>query len=459
MLSCFELPKTTNAIPITVLTTDQLASWSETQSESTRIWLKNTGFIAKPETFNLIPDAKGNISRVCVGASVLNNYWVLGNLSTALPPGIYYLENTTDVLAQQQAAIAWGLGAYQFTKYKPANKTVAKFMLSDNSNLEYIEQLVQTIYWVRDLINTPTEDMGPAQLAEEALTLSSEFSATVTQIIGDDLLAQNYPAIHAVGRAGHQAPRLIDIHWGDINAPKITLVGKGVCFDTGGLDIKPASGMALMKKDMGGAAHVLGLGRLIMALKLPVRLRILIPAVINAISGDAYLPGAVIPSRKGLTIEIGNTDAEGRVILADALAEASSENPQLIIDMATLTGAAKVALGPDLPALFTDNDQLANDLLKHAQREDDLLWRMPLFTPYRKMIDSQIAHINNNSNCSMGGAITAALFLKEFVTPTIPWMHIDMMAWNIANRPGHPEGAEAVAIRALWFFLRERYGK
>lgn len=459
MLPCFELPKTSNAIPITVLTTEQLAQWSETQAETTQTWLKNTGFIAKPESFNLIPDTKGKISRVCVGATVLNNYWVLGNLATALPPGIYYLDNTADVSAQQQAAIAWGLGAYQFTRYKPANKTIAKFMLSDNSNLQYIEHMVQTTYWVRDLINTPTEDMGPVQLAEEALNLSSDFSATVTQIIGDDLLTQNYPAIHAVGRAGHQAPRLIDIRWGDVTAPKITLVGKGVCFDTGGLDIKPASGMALMKKDMGGAAHVLGLGRLIMALKLPVRLRILIPAVINAISGNAYLPGAVISSRKGITIEIGNTDAEGRVILCDALAEAASENPQLIIDMATLTGAAKVALGPDLPALFTDHDQIANDLLKHAQREDDLLWRLPLFTPYRKFIDSPIAHINNNSSISLGGAITAALFLKEFVPAEIPWLHIDMMAWNITNRPGHPEGAEAVAIRALWAFLKEKFGK
>jgi leucyl aminopeptidase len=458
MLLCFEFTKTTNAIPITVLTTEQLAKWSDAQTETTRTWLKNTGFIAKPESFNLIPDTLGNIARICVGASALNNYWVLGNLATALPPGVYYLDNA-DVSAQQQAAIAWGLGAYQFTKYKPANKTVAKLMLSDKANIEFIEQMVQSIYWIRNLINTPTEDMGPAQLAEEAFSLTSKFSATVTQIIGDDLLTQNYPAIHAVGRAGHQEPRLIDIRWGDPSAPKITLVGKGVCFDTGGLDIKPASGMALMKKDMGGAAHVLGLGRLIMALKLPVRLRILIPAVINAISGNAYLPGAVIPSRKGLTIEIGNTDAEGRVILADALTEAASENPQLIIDMATLTGAAKVALGPDLPALFTDDDQLANDLLKHAQREDDLLWRMPLFAPYRKMIDSPIAHINNNSNCTMGGAITAALFLKEFVTPTVPWMHIDMMAWNIANRPGHPEGAEAVAIRALWAFLKERFGR
>ncbi len=313
MLSCFELPKTSHAIPITVLTTENLAQWSEQQNEYTRNWLKNTGFIAKPESFNLIPNAQGQLSRVVVGTNSLNNFWAIGHLPTLLPPGIYYLEGVTEISAQQQAAIAWGSGAYQYTKYKPANKTVAKFMLTENADTHYIDNVVQSIYWIRDLINTPTENMGPAELAEEALILSSEFSATVTQIVGDDLLTQNYPAIHAVGRAGHQAPRLIDIRWGNINDPKITLVGKGVCFDTGGLDIKNSSGMALMKKDMGGAAHVLGLGRLIMAMKLPVNLRILIPAVVNAISSNAYLPGAVIPSRKGLNIEIGNTDAEGRV--------------------------------------------------------------------------------------------------------------------------------------------------
>lgn len=459
MLPCFELPKTSNAIPITVLTIEQLSSWSETQSETTRAWLKNTGFIAKPESFILIPNAQGQLSRVVVGTSTVNNYWVLGNLSTALPTGIYYLEGVTDISAHHQAAIAWGLGAYQFTRYKPANKSIAQLMLSEVSDSNLIENTVQSIYWIRDLINTPTEDMGPTQLAEQALLLSSEFSATVTQIIGDDLLTQNYPAIHAVGRAGHQAPRLIDIRWGNPTAPKITLVGKGVCFDTGGLDIKNPSGMALMKKDMAGAAHVLGLGRLIMALNLPVNLRILIPAVINAISSNAYLPGAVIPTRKGLTIEIGNTDAEGRVILCDALAEAASENPQLIIDVATLTGAAKIALGPDLPALFTDDDQIAADVIKHGQRVDDPLWRMPIYKPYRKMLDSSIAHINNCSSNGYGGAITAALFLREFVPAEIPWMHIDMMAWNISGSAGHPEGGEAVTVRALLSYLTERFGR
>lgn len=458
MLPCFELPKTTNAIPITILTTEQLPQWCDQQNEFTRNWLKNTGFIAKPESFILIPNPQGQLSRVIIGTNTLNNFWAVGYLSTQLPPGIYYLDEKNEI-SSQQSAIAWGLGAYQYTKYKPANKTIAKLMLTENVDAHFIENMVQSIYWIRDLINTPTENMGPSELAEEALILSSEFSANVTQIIGDDLLIHNYPAIHAVGRAGHQAPRLIDIRWGNPNDPKITLVGKGVCFDTGGLDIKNSSGMALMKKDMGGAAHVLGLGRLIMAMKLPVNLRVLIPTVINAISSNAYLPGAVISSRKGLNIEIGNTDAEGRVILCDALTEAANENPQLIIDIATLTGAAKVALGPDLPALFTDQDQLANDLLIHSQREDDPLWRMPIYAPYRKFIESQIAHINNNSANVYGGAITAALFLREFVPPQIPWVHLDIMAWNMFGRPGHPEGAEAVAIRALWGYLKEKFGK
>lgn len=459
MLACFATPHSANAIPITVLTTEQLPPWSEQQTEFTRAWLKNTGFIAKPECFQLIPDATGQISRVCIGAYNATNFWVIGNLATQLPPGIYYLDGVADDSAQQQAAIAWGMGAYQFTRYKPASKTVAKFIIPDNCAGDFIEQMVQTTYWVRDLINTPTENMGPAELAEAALDLSSEFAATITEIIGDDLLVHNYPAIHAVGRASTRAPRLIDLRWGNPTDPKITLVGKGVCFDTGGLDIKSPSGMLLMKKDMGGAAHVLGLARLIMAQQLPVRLRVLIPAVENVIAGNAYRPGDVISTRKGLTVEIGNTDAEGRVILADALAEGASENPELLIDIATLTGAARVALGTDLPALFTDDEQIAAQLLQQGQREDDLLWRLPLYAPYRKLIDSQIAHINNSSSNGYAGAITAALFLKEFVPPTVPWLHLDLMAWNVCSRPGHPEGAEAMAIRALWAYLYERYGK
>lgn len=457
MLACFAAPHSANATPITLLTTDQLPQWSEQQPEIIRAWLKNTGFIAKPESVSLIPDAKGQINRVCVGANSPINYWVMGNLSTQLPPGIYYLDGVTDSLTQQKAAIAWGLGAYQFTRYKPANKTIAKFIMPNNCDNALIEEIVQTTYWVRDLINTPTENMGPVELAEAALDLSNEFAATITQIIGDELLEQNYPAIHAVGRASSHAPRLIDLRWGDPAAPKITLVGKGVCFDTGGLDIKNAAGMALMKKDMGGAAHVLGLARLIMAMKLPVRLRVLIPAVENAISGNSYHPGDVINTRKGLTVEIGNTDAEGRVILCDALAEAASENPQLIIDIATLTGAARVALGTDLPALFTDDDQLAAKLIQHGIAADDLLWRLPLFAPYRKMLDSPIAHINNSGTNGYAGAILAALFLKEFVPANISWAHFDIMGWNISAKPGHPEGAEAMAIRGIWGYLRERF--
>lgn len=459
MLSCFAAPKSANAIPITVLTTELLPAWAEQQSDFVKAWLKNTGYIAKPESISLIPDAQGQINRVCIGTNFPNNYWVLGNLSTQLPPGIYYLDGILDANIQKQAAIAWGLGAYQFTRYKPANKTVAKFILPDYCDNTIIEEIVQTTFWIRDLINTPTENMGPVELAEAAFDLSSEFGAAFSQIVGDDLLEQNYPAIHAVGRASSRAPRLIDLRWGDLNAPKITLVGKGVCFDTGGLDIKNASGMILMKKDMGGAAHVLGLARLIMAMNLPVRLRVLIPIVENAISGNAYRPGDVINTRKGLTVEIGNTDAEGRVILCDALAEAASENPQLIIDMATLTGAARIALGTELPALFTDDDELADQLIMHGKNNDDLLWRMPLFTPYRKMLDSQIAHINNAGSNGYAGAITAALFLKEFVPPNISWAHIDLMAWNLSAKPGHPEGAEAMCIRGIWSYLQERFGK
>jgi leucyl aminopeptidase len=299
--------------------------------------------------------------------------------------------------------------------------------------------------------------MGPADLSSAAKKLAAEYKAKFSEIVGDDLLKQNYPAIHAVGRASTNPPRLIDITWGNKKHPKLTLVGKGVCFDTGGLDIKPAAGMLGMKKDMGGAAHVLGLASLIMHAKLPVRLRVLIPAVENVISGNAYKPGDVINTRKGLTVEIGNTDAEGRVILADALFEASSEKPELILDFATLTGAARVAMGTDISALFTNDNHLANELINLGEKLLDPIWRMPLYTPYRKLIESPIADLNNAPLSLYGGAITAALFLKEFVGNNISWAHFDIMAWNASSSSAHPEGAEAMAIRAVFEYLQHRF--
>ncbi|HYC14728.1 MAG TPA: leucyl aminopeptidase family protein, partial [Stellaceae bacterium] len=309
----------------------------------------------------------------------------------------------------------------------------------------------------RDLINTPAEDMGPAELSGAAETLAGKHGARFSVLIGDELLSANYPMVHAVGRGSARAPRLIDIVWGDPKAPKLTLVGKGVCFDSGGLDLKPAQGMRMMKKDMGGAATLLGLAAAIMDARLPVRLRLLVPAVENFVSGTSIRPLDVIRTRKGLAVEIGNTDAEGRLILCDALAEADSEKPQLILDAATLTGAARVALGPELPALFANDDALAEELVAAGTAESDPLWRLPLWKPYRKLLDSKVGDLNNVSESGFAGAIIAALFMAEFVSPATPWAHIDTFAWNQATRPGRPEGGEALALRALYAALKRRF--
>jgi leucyl aminopeptidase len=309
----------------------------------------------------------------------------------------------------------------------------------------------------RDLINTPANDMGPAELEEAARALATKHGASVRAIVGDDLLGENFPLIHAVGRAAARAPRLIDVAWGEPAHPKITLVGKGVCFDTGGLDIKPDSGMLIMKKDMGGAACVLALAHMVMDARLPVRLRVLIPAVENAISGSAFRPLDVYRSRKGITVEIGNTDAEGRLVLADALALGDDEAPELIVDMATLTGAARVALGPDLPPFYTDDEALAADLARHAAAENDPLWRMPLWRPYESLLDSKTADINNVSSGNQGGSITAALFLSRFVTQAKAWVHLDVYAWTQTTKSGRPEGGDCQAARALYALMKERY--
>jgi leucyl aminopeptidase len=317
--------------------------------------------------------------------------------------------------------------------------------------------MANAIALVRDLINTPAEDMGPSELSAAARKLGKQFRADVKVIAGDALLKQNFPTIHAVGRASDDPPRLIDLRWGKKSDPKVSIVGKGVCFDTGGLDLKPAAGMLRMKKDMGGGAHALGLASLIMALKLPVRLRMLVPAVENNVAGNAIRPLDVIRTRKGITVEIGNTDAEGRLVMCDALAAADSENPDMIVDFATLTGAARVAVGIELAAMFCNDDRLAADLEKAAATVQDPIWRLPLWQPYRKLLESQVADINNVSEGGFGGAITAALYLQEFVGENTPWAHFDIMAWNTSPRPGRPVGGEAQSLRAVFEMLEKRY--
>ena len=444
------------AAPIHLIDSDGLNALAATHGERAARWAAASDFKAKAHTFCLVPDDAGNLSMVLCGhdpeAPAL---WSLAHLPRRLPQGIYRLDGADDA---NSAALGWALGAYRFDLYKSKAETPAILAWPAGADQARVTATAQAICLARDLINTPAQDLTPAALQEAMETLGAAHGATVSTVIGDDLLKQNFPAIHAVGRAAADAPRLIDLTWGDENAPKVTLVGKGVCFDSGGLDIKVAANMRLMKKDMGGAATVAGLASLIMATGLPVRLRVLIPAVENAIAGNAYHPMDVIRARNGKTIEIGHTDAEGRVILADALVEASSEAPDMLLDFATLTGAARIALGPDLPALFCNDDRLAAALLEAGTDGADPMWRLPLWAGYRKMIDGETADITNSADTPFGGAITAALFLQEFVADGTAWAHFDTFAWIAKAKPGRPQGGEALGLRAVYDVIRNRFG-
>jgi leucyl aminopeptidase len=449
----------TGAVPVTVLSKTGLEGWRETAPRHQRDWAMATDFTAEAGKLALVPDDAGHLGHVLVGrAEDEAAMWALAGLSETLPEGNYRLERLPKGGDPSHVALGWALGTYGFTRYheKPAGR--ARLVWPKGADHGLVERLAGAIFLARDLVNTPASDMGPAELAAAAVQVAEQAGARHRIIAGDALLAENYPTIHAVGRASDRAPRLVDIVWGAAHAPKVTLVGKGVCFDSGGLDLKTASGMRMMKKDMAGAAIMLGLGRAIMQAGLPVRLRVLLPMVENAVSGNAMRPLDIVKTRKGITVEIGNTDAEGRLILCDALAEASTERPEMIVDAATLTGAARVALGPELPALFCNDDKLAAGLIAAGAAEDDPLWRMPLWRPYRKLIDSKVADVNNVSESSHAGAITAALYLQEFVDPGIPWAHIDVMAWNTRTRPGRPEGAEAQTLRALYAHIAGRFG-
>jgi leucyl aminopeptidase len=453
---------TAGAIPVAVLAKDRLPAWLAEAPERERNWLTATGFGAEPGKLALVPGENGRLARVVVGSGEGGEadagMWALAGLPDALPEGSYRLEAGPEGNNPTHLALGWALATYAFTRYRAKKGTATALVWPEGAEHARVERLAGATFLARDLANTPAGDLGPAELAAEAVRVAKAAGARHRVIVGDDLLAENYPTIHAVGRAAAQMPRLVDIVWGEASAPKVTLVGKGVCFDTGGLDLKTASGMRLMKKDMAGAAIVLGLAQAIMEAGLPVRLRVLLPLVENAVSGNAVHPMDIIRTRKGLTVEIGNTDAEGRLILCDALAEASTEKPALLVDMATLTGAARVALGPELAALFCNDDTLAEALLTAARAEDDPMWRMPLWRPYRKMIDSKIADLNNVSESPHAGAVTAALYLQEFVEPGVPWAHLDVMAWNPQSRPGRPEGAEATALRALYAHIAQRFG-
>ncbi len=453
-------PSLANATAIIAIATHEYENFLAKASERTRTWLAATEFRAAAHTHALLPDETGRIASVLVGVRDANDIYALSHLPLTLPAGRYALATASEggmVLAPEAAALSWQLGAYQFTRYKKARREPATLVLPPSAVIAQAQNTYAAVKLVRDLVNTPTEEMGPQHLSEVAQSLAKEFGAVFKEWVGDELLANNFPAIHAVGRASHRPPRLIELNWGDDKHPRVAIVGKGVCFDTGGLNIKGADGMRWMKKDMGGAAHALALARLIMQAKLPLRLQMLVPAVENAIAGNAYRPGEVVRTRKGHTIEIGNTDAEGRVILSDALAYAAEFKPRILIDFATLTGAARVALGPELPATFCNRDDWFGKLETASRAMQDPIWRLPLWQNYNAMIDSNIATINNTGG-PQAGAITAALFLEHFVPREQAWIHIDTFSWNPKARPGRPEGGEAQSLRAVFAMLVNSVG-
>jgi leucyl aminopeptidase len=445
------------AIPITAVTKTGLPEWIERHPDH-GAWLSATGFSAEPGSFAFLPDREGKPQRVLAAPQEGEPIWRFAGLPLSLPPGTYRLEDPLENQAATEAATGWALGSYTYATYKTPKREPAMLALPENADRDETERLAQGVYFARDLINTPAEDMGPEALIGAIEAMAKAAGARVRILRGDALLKENYPCIHTVGRASTRPPMLIDFQWGAADAPKVTLVGKGVCFDTGGLNIKPRDGMQEMKKDMGGAAVVVGLAKTLMAAQAPIRLRVMVPAVDNAIAGNAFRPRDIIRTRAGKTVEIGNTDAEGRLILCDALAEADAEAPELLIDCATLTGAAKIALGPELQALYCDNDEAAACLQATSAAVGDPLWRMPIWKPYRRMIEGKLAELDNFQSTPLAGSIAAALFLAEFVAHAKTWAHLDIMAANLTARPGRPEGGEATGMRALYAFIRERFG-
>ncbi len=442
-----------HALPLYVLDRDGFAAWAATQPAAVQAWLSSQQFNAAPNSVALLPGSDG-IAGAVLGVGDRADAYAYAHGPFALPAGTtWQLANALDDAAVTNLQLGWGLGSYRFARYRTPARAPAQLL---SSPAQEVLDVVGACLRVRDWVNTPTEDMGPQQLEDAARELAEAHGGALEVIAGDELLELNFPTIHAVGRASHRAPRLIVLRWGNENAPHLALVGKGVCFDTGGLDLKPADGMRNMKKDMGGAAHALALAGLVMAQQLPVRLTLVVPAVENAVGPDAFRPGEVITTRKGITVEIDNTDAEGRLILCDALTYASEQQPDAIIDFATLTGAARIALGPDLPALFSNNDTLANQWLQAGDATRDPLWRMPLWRPYLRYLNSGIADLAN-AGSRMAGSVTAALYLERFIEEGQVWAHLDVYAWNDGERPGRPAGGEALALRSAWAMLKARY--
>ncbi len=442
--------------PLHVVSREAFAAWRDAQAPAVQAWLAAHRFDGSPGTALAWSSADGDVAGGVIGIGDALDPYAYAHAPSALPAGDWRLECALDPEALNALQLGWGLGCYRYTRYKPITRQPSR-LLSEAFDAETMDVLAACVR-VRDLVNTPTEHLGPDQLEAVARAMATAHGAHIEVVAGDDLLAQNYPAIHAVGRASHRAPRIIELAWGDAAHPHVAIVGKGVCFDTGGLDIKTAAGMRNMKKDMGGAAHALALAELVMARKLPLRITLLVAAVENAIGPNAFRPGEVIATRKGVSVEVDNTDAEGRLVLCDALTRAGELAPDLLLDFATLTGAARIALGPDLPALYSNDDALANDWLAAGQRARDPLWRMPLWRPYLRYLTSAIADLANSSASSMAGSVTAALYLERFVAERQRWGHVDVYAWNDADSPGKPAGGEAQGLRAAYALFKARCG-
>src|SRR5260221_5650053 len=460
MHSLFETAPAAPAIPITFATKTTWAAIANGLPEPARQFAAASDFTAKTGKCLILPAPDGQIAQVIFGledeSSKSRDLFRAGSLPGLLPPGVYRFANAPH--DARLATLAFALGSYRFSRYRKTEQPGVRLVPPEGVDVADIVRMAEAASVARDLINTPSNDMGPEELAAAAEALAKRFGASFKSIVGDELVAQNFPLIHAVGMASTRGPRLIDIGWGDPSHPKVTLVGKGVCFDTGGLDLKPSSGMLIMKKDMGGAANVLALAQMVMDATLQVRLRVLIPAVENAVAGNAFRPLDIFKSRKGPTVEIGNTDAEGRLVLADALALADEEKPDLLVDLGTLTGAARVALGPDLPPFYTNDETLAGDVAAHAKSENDPLWRLPPWPAYYSWLGSEGARNNNPPPSGLPRPITPSPFLQRFVEAAKSWVHVEIYGWTPSSKPARPEGAECQAARAIYKLLGERYG-
>jgi leucyl aminopeptidase len=449
--------------PVWLVTETGLDAWLSSQSRDVAAWVQSLAFKADRHRLLVLPGADGRPAGAVLGLGRLRaaeelSHWLVAGLPDRLPAGPWHIATQLSPEGAVRAALGWALGTYRYERYrKPAPPRSATLHVPGVTDLSHIRRAAAADALARDLVNTPAQDMGPPELAEAARSVAGQHGAEIREVIGEALLTEGLPAIHAVGRAGPRAPRLIDLKWGDPAKPRVTVVGKGVCFDTGGLDLKPAQAMALMKKDMGGAAMALGLAQMVMDAGLPVRLRVLIPAVENSVASNSYRPGDVLATRKGLRVEVGNTDAEGRLVLCDALALADEENPDLLVDLATLTGAARVALGPELPAVYSPDDDLVASLELCSRLEGDPLWHMPLWTPYDEDLSSKVADLANVAAHAFAGSVMAALFLRRFVAETTRWAHVDLFAWNTRERPGRPVGAESQAMRAIHRLIASRY--